>query len=57
MTYTAYEIRNPSFRDISLDDQIKFGINDWCCENKDGNPHYGRTEQQAIEIARNWDNA
>lgn len=56
MTYQAYEVRNPSIRDMPLDLQIQHGCNDWCCEDKDGNPHYGRTEQQAIQIARNWDN-
>jgi hypothetical protein len=57
MNYIAYEVFNASIRDMSLDQQIKSGINDWCCEDKDGNPHYGRKEQEAIEIARNWDNA
>jgi hypothetical protein len=45
----AYEISNPSFKDLSLDQQIQHGINDWVVEDKDGNPFYGRTAQEAIE--------
>ena len=45
----TYEISNPSFRDINLEQQIKHGINDWVVEDKEGNPFYGRTAQEAIE--------
>ena len=29
----AYEILNPSFSDLSLDQQIEHGINDWVVEH------------------------
>ena len=28
----AYEVRNPSFSDMNLEQQIDAGINDWCAE-------------------------
>lgn len=46
----AYEIHNPSFNDMSLDEQIKHGINDWCAEGRSGHPYFGRTKEEAESI-------
>ena len=46
----AYECHNPSFNDLSLDQQIEYGINDWCAEGKSGHLYYGRTREQAESI-------
>jgi hypothetical protein len=45
----AYEILNPSIKGMTLEQQIANGINDWVCEDNDGNPFYGRTAQEAVE--------
>jgi hypothetical protein len=47
MATQAYEIECPSFRDMSLDEQIAAGINDWCAEGKSGRPYFGRTKAEA----------
>lgn len=46
----AYEIHNPSFNDMTLEQQIEAGINDWCAESVSGHPFYGRTKAEAEEI-------
>ena len=46
----AYEVRNPSFSDMSLDAQIEVGINDWCAEGASGHPYFGRTRAEAEAI-------
>ncbi len=43
----AYEVHNPSFQDINLEQQIEFGINDWCAESKNGHPVFGSTKAEA----------
>ena len=48
----AFEIRNPSFSDLNLEQQIKFGINDWCVERRDGHQFFGRTKSEAESVAR-----
>jgi hypothetical protein len=53
----AFEIFNPSFNDISLAEQIEFGINDWCVVGKSGHEYYGRTAAEALEIAASFDNS
>lgn len=50
----AYEVRNPSVSDLSLDDQIKFGINNWCAEDNLGRPFYGRTKAEAEKIRADY---
>ena len=50
----AYEVRNPSVSDLSLDDQIKFGINNWCAEDDLGRPFYGRTQSEAEKIRADY---
>jgi hypothetical protein len=53
----AYEVRNPSFSDMNLDQQIDAGINDWCAEGKSGHPYYGRTKAEAEAIRAQYGNA
>ncbi len=43
----AYEIHNPSFNDMTLEQQIDAGINDWCAELANGHPVYGETKIKA----------
>ena len=46
----AYEVRNPSFGDLNLEQQIEYGINDWCAEGDDGHQYFGRTPEEAITV-------
>jgi hypothetical protein len=43
----AYEIHNPSFNDMTLDQQIEAGVNEWCAEGASGHPYFGRTKEEA----------
>lgn len=43
----AYEVSNPSFGNMTLDQQIAAGINDWCAESPDGHPFFGETKAKA----------
>lgn len=47
----AYEIHSPSFNDMSLEEQIKVGINDWAVEGHSGHIYFGRTAEEAVAIA------
>lgn len=46
----AYEVLNPSFSDMNIEQQIRAGINDWCAEDANGHPYYGQSRQQAEQI-------
>lgn len=46
----AYEVRNPSFSDMNLEQQVEAGINDWCAEGPDGHPFYGQSKVEAERI-------
>jgi len=50
----AYEIHNPSFNDMTLEQQIEVGINDWAVEGKSGHLYFGRTAQEALSIAQGF---
>ena len=52
----AYEIHNPSFGDITLDQQIEHGINDWCAEGESGHLYFGRTKAEAEAIREQFNN-
>lgn len=43
----AYEIHNPSFPDINLEDQISYGINDWEAEDHNDQKFVGETKAKA----------
>jgi hypothetical protein len=55
MITPAYEVANPSFRDMTLDQQIEVGINDWCAEGRDGHPFFGRTKTEAETIRAQYE--
>ena len=57
MNTAAYEILNPSFNDMNIEQQIEAGINDWCAEGKDGHPYFGRTKQEAESIRAQYEAA
>jgi hypothetical protein len=52
---TAYEVHNPSFNDLTLQEQIEYGINDWAVDGKSGHVYFGRTAEEALSIARSFD--
>jgi TPP-dependent pyruvate/acetoin dehydrogenase alpha subunit len=52
----AYEVHNPSFNDMNLEQQIEHGINDWAVEGKSGHIYFGCTAQEAIAIAASFNN-
>lgn len=56
INYTAqiYEVASQSFRDINLDDQIKYKINDWVAEDSTGRVFYGRSAQEAADACNNF---
>lgn len=43
----AYEVHCPSFSDMTLDQQIDCGINDWAAEGYSGHLYFGRTAAEA----------
>ena len=43
----AYEVRNPSFSDMNIEDQIYAGINDWCAEDEAGHEFFGQSRDEA----------
>lgn len=53
----AYEVRNPSFSDLRLEQQIEYGINDWCAEGRDGHPYYGKSKAEAEAIRASFEAA
>jgi hypothetical protein len=57
MARPAYEVRNPSFSDMNLEQQIEAGINDWCAEDASGHPYYGQTKAEAEAIRALFNNA
>jgi hypothetical protein len=52
MTRKPYEVRNPSFNDMTLEQQIECGINDWAVEGKSGHIYFGQTAEEATAIAK-----
>ena len=56
-TTAAYEVRNPSFSGMNLQQQIEAGINDWCAEGASGHPYYGQTKAEAEAIRASYGNA
>jgi len=54
MQRKPYEVRNPSFNDMTLEQQIDCGINDWAVEGKSGHLYFGRTAEEAKAIAQTY---
>jgi hypothetical protein len=57
MTRPAYECHNPSFNDMTVDEQIDHGINDWCAEGRSGHLYYGRSKAEAEQIRASYNDA
>lgn len=55
--HPAYEVRNPSFSDMNIEEQIAAGINDWCAEGASGHPYFGQTRAEAEEIRAGYEPA
>jgi hypothetical protein len=47
----AYEIQNPDFNDMTLQQQIEAGCCDWCVEGFSGHLYYGHTARAAEQNA------
>lgn len=43
----AYEIHNPSFNDMTLEQQIACGCNDWAALGKNDHEYVGETKEKA----------
>jgi hypothetical protein len=54
MQRKPYEVHNPSFNDLTLDQQIECGVNDWAVEGKSGHLYFGRTAEEATSIAKTY---
>ena len=50
----AYEIHSPSFNDMTLEQQIAVGINNWAVEGHSGHIYFGRTAEEAVAIASSY---
>ena len=51
----AYEIHNPSFNDMTLEQQIEAGVNDWQADGRTGHPYFGTSRQQAEQIRAQYE--
>jgi phage portal protein BeeE len=47
----AYEIHNPDFCDMTLEQQIEAGCCDWCVEGFSGHKYYGHSPVAAHQNA------
>lgn len=48
---TAYEVHNPDFNDMNLQQQIEAGCCDWCVEGTSGHRYYGQSPRAAEQNA------
>jgi hypothetical protein len=46
---SVYEVLNPSFNDMNIEQQIDAGVTDWCAEDEAGHEFFGRTRDEAEE--------
>jgi hypothetical protein len=51
MMNKAYEIHNPDFVDMDLQQQIAAGCCDWCVEGISGHKYYGHSARAAMQNA------
>lgn len=51
----AYEIHNPSFNDLTLEQQIEYGCNDWAAEGRTGHEYVGRTKAEAESVRATYE--
>ena len=47
----AFEIHNPDFQDMTLEEQIEAGCCDWCVEGHSGHLYYGHSPRAAQQNA------
>lgn len=52
---SAFEIHSPGLSDMTLDQQIEVGINDWCAIDGQGREFFGRSKSEA-ELHRSQHN-
>jgi len=50
----CYEVASPSFRDLSLEEQIECKINDWVARDSQGREFYGRSHDEAMTALTNY---
>jgi hypothetical protein len=50
----AYEVRNPSFTDMNIEEQIDAGINDWVCRDRAGREFFGQSKEAAEQALRRY---
>ena len=50
----AFEIINPDFADMNLEQQIDSGCCDWCVEDHSGHQYFGHTAAAARKNAFNY---
>lgn len=53
MIIRAYEVHCPSIPDMSLDEQVRAGCNDWRVDLEGGYVAFGRTAEEA-ELEASW---
>ncbi len=46
-----YEVCNPSFNDMDLQQQCAVAVNDWIAEDPEGHQFFGRTASEARRAA------
>ena len=46
-----YEVCNPSFNDMTLEQQCAVAVNDWVAEDSNGRQFFGRTASEARRAA------
>ena len=50
--FEVYEVVNPSFGDMNIEQQIDAGINDWLCRDAEGREFFGQSKDQAYNAAK-----
>ncbi len=46
-----YEVCNPSFNDMNIEQQCAVAVNDWVAEDSEGRQFFGRTASEARRAA------
>lgn len=52
---SAYEYLCPSFSDMNIEQQIEFGICDWCAEGINGHLYFGQSKIEAESIRESFE--
>lgn len=51
---TTHEVHNPSFNDMTLDEQIDQGVNDWMCLDRAGRQFIGQSRKAAEKMRADY---